>query len=203
VTLDGFVMFLHVVAAIAGLMMAAVLHAGLIQLGRAESVQQMRPWVPVIRRLEPLLPGAALVLLGSGIWLLALSDGEFHWTDGWIFTGIVGLVLAEGVGGLVAPRSKALQAAITGAPDGPVPVGLRRQAIDPFILYGGHFATSVFIGVVFIMAAKPSGIVSVIAVVVAAAIGLTTAIPLARRRPHEIARRNEVLEPLAVDTRRG
>jgi len=183
VSIDGFVLSVHILAAVVGLMMAAVLHAGLIQMSRAETVQQMRPWVPVIHRLEPLLPVAALVLLGTGIWLIAISGGEFHWTDGWILTAIVGLVAAEAVGGMVSPRSKALQPALVDEPDGPVSVELRRQAIDPPFFYGSHFATSVFLGVVAIMAAKPSGAVSALIVVVAAVIGLATAVPIVRRRP--------------------
>jgi hypothetical protein len=182
-TLDGFAMSVHVLVAFISLMMAAVLHAGLVQMSRATTVQQLRPWPPVIRRLEPLLPVAAVALLLSGIWLIAISHGEFEWTDGWILTGIVSLVVAEGVGGMLAPRSKALQSAIAGASDGPVDISLRRRAIDPALFYGAHFDTAVFLGVVVIMVAKPSGPVSVLTVVIAAVVGLATAMPIVRRRP--------------------
>ncbi|MGZ4121348.1 MAG: DUF2269 family protein [Actinomycetota bacterium] len=177
---EGFAMFLHIMAAIVGLMMAAVLHAGLLQMRRAQTVAEMRPWPRAIHVLEPLLPAAALVLFGSGAWLIGISDGEFRWGDGWVITSIIALAVVELMGGVIAPRSRGLMRAIREAPDGPVPDGLARLRLDRPLWFMGHFGTAVFFCVIFLMAVKPSGLWPVVVVLVAAAVGLASTVPFLR-----------------------
>ena len=177
----GFVMFLHVGLVVAGLMMAALLHLALIQLRRAEVAAETRPWVPVIRRIEPLLPWAALAMFGTGAWLIHLSGGEVTWGQGWIVTSIVALVVAEGVGGMLSKPSRSLTEAVLRAPDGLITTDLRSKTRDPALWYGSHFITAVFFGIIYLMTAKPAGALApVVAVVVAAMIGLLTAVPFVR-----------------------
>ena len=175
---EGVAMFLHVALVVVGLMLAAVLHAGLVQLRRAHTTAEMRPWVPAIRRIEPLLPLVALAIFASGAWLIQLSDGEVEWGDAWIVTSIVALVLGEGVGALLSPVSKALTTGVADAQDGPVTAELRRRSLAPALWYGAHFITAVFFGIIFLMTARPEEAWACVAVVVVAgAIGLASAIP--------------------------
>lgn len=106
---------------------AALLHLALIQLRRAEVTEETRPWVPVIRRVEPLLPWVALAVFGTGAWLIHLSGGEVTWDQGWIVTSIVALVVAEGVGGMLSRPSQSLTEAVLRAPDGSITKDLRDQ----------------------------------------------------------------------------
>jgi hypothetical protein len=173
VTRYGMVLFLHIGVAIIAFMIAAVLHAGLHAMPRARTMAAARPFAALIHRLEPLLPILALLLLGLGAWLIHLSGGEFSWKDGWIITAVVTLVVVEGLAGaLLAPRSKRLVALIDSTPDGAVPENVRRTMLDPIIWDLAHIATVGFLGVVFLMAAKPSGGLAVVIVVVAAALGV-------------------------------
>jgi hypothetical protein len=161
VTLAGLVLFLHIGVAILAFMMAGVLHAAFPALGSARTVGEMRPWTAVVHRLEPLLPISALALLGLGAWLVHLgahTDDNFRYSDGWIISAIVTLVVVEGLAGaLLAPRAKKVVEMVAAAPDGPVPAEIHRAANDPVIWDIGHIATCSFLGVVFLMAAKPSG----------------------------------------------
>lgn len=177
VTLFGFVLFLHILTAIVAFMMAAVVHAGLPAMARARDVREMRSWAAILHRLEPLFPIAALVLLLLGAWLVHLSDGEIRWSDGWLLTSLISLIVVEGVAGAkLAPKAKAAVKAVEDAPDGPVPDSLRRTAaLEPWIWYPSHVATFGFAAVVFLMAAKPSGAWSVVIVVVGALIGVAAA----------------------------
>lgn len=173
VTRYGVVLFLHIGIAIIAFMIAAVLHAGLHAMPRARTMAAARPFAGLVHRLEPLLPIMALLLLGLGAWLIHLSGGEFSWKDGWIITAVVTLVIVEGLAGaLLAPRSKRLVELIDATPDGAVPDNVRRAMLDPIIWDLAHVATVGFLGVVFLMAAKPSGALSVVIVVVAAVIGV-------------------------------
>jgi Predicted integral membrane protein (DUF2269) len=172
VTLFGFVLFLHIFTAIVAFMMAAVVHAGLPALARARDVREMRSWAAILHRLEPLFPLAALLLLGFGAWLIHLSKGRIHWGDGWLLTSLIALIVVEGIAGAkLAPKAKALVKAVEDAADGPVPDSVRRGALEPWIWYPSHVATFGFAAVVFLMSARPSGIWSVIIVIVGAAIG--------------------------------
>jgi hypothetical protein len=139
----------------------------------ATSIGTLKAWAPVIHRLDPLFPILALMLFGLGAWLLHLSGGEFRWGDGWVISSVVGLALMEIVGGvLLAPRSKRLVAGITAAADGPAEDALRATVNDRALWLASHFATGTALGIVFLMATKPSGAASVTVLVVAAGLGM-------------------------------
>jgi hypothetical protein len=176
VTLYGFVLFLHILTAIVAFMMAGVVHVGLPALARARDVREMRSWAAILHRLEPLFPIAALLLLGFGLWLIHLSNGEIHFSDGWLLTAFITLIVVEGLSGaLLAPKAKAAVRAVEEAADGPVPSSVRAAGLEPAIWYLAHLGTFGFGGVVFLMAAKPSGALAIVIVVVASAIGLAAA----------------------------
>jgi hypothetical protein len=169
----GIVLFLHIGVVIVSFMIAAVLHAALHAMPRAQTVSQMRPFAALIHRLEPILPILAIFILGFGAWLIHLSGGEIKWGDGWIITALAALVIIEGLAGaLLAPRSKKLVELIEATPDGEVPAAVRAAATDPMIWDLAHIATFGFGGVVLVMADKPSGAVSTIIVVVGAILGV-------------------------------
>ncbi|HVU61853.1 MAG TPA: hypothetical protein VHD58_09420 [Mycobacteriales bacterium] len=166
-------LFLHVGVVIIGFMIAAVLHASLHSMVRAQSAEQARPFAALVHRLEPLFPIVALLILGFGAWLIHLEKGFVDWGDGWILTSLITLIVIEGLSGtLLAPRSKKLISAIDAAPNGPMSAELRRQASDPMIWDLAHIGTLGFLGVVFVMVSKPSGGVSVVLVVVGVIVGV-------------------------------
>jgi hypothetical protein len=176
VTLFGFVLFLHILVAIVAFMMAAIAHAGMPALARAKDVREMRPWTAILHRLEPTFPLAALLLLGLGAWLVHLSGGEIKFSDGWLLTSLITLVVVEAIAGIkLAPKARAAVKAVDEAADGPVPDSVRRTALEPWIWYPSHVATFGFAAVVFLMAAKPSGVWSPIIVIVGIAVGVAAA----------------------------
>jgi hypothetical protein len=188
VTLFGFVLFLHILTAIVAFMMAAIVHAGLPALARARDVREMRSWAGILHRLEPLFPIAALLLLGFGAWLVHLSHGQIKFSDGWLLTALITLVVVEAIAGIkLSPKAKAAVKAVEEAADGPVPESVRQTAVEPWIWYPSHVATFGFAAVVFLMAAKPSGAWSPIIVIVGVLIGLAVSraqlSALAKRAP--------------------
>ena len=71
------VLFFHIAAAITIFVLAGILHSGQYVTRSARTVQDVRPWVTLTRRLEPVFPFMGLLLFGLGAWLLHLSDDEF------------------------------------------------------------------------------------------------------------------------------
>lgn len=171
-------LFLHVGVVILTFMIAAILHATINLLVRAETAEQARPLARVVHRLDPLFPILAIFIFGFGMWLIGASpkDAKWHFTDGWILTGFITLVVIEGLAGaLLAPHAKKMVAAIEAAPAGPLSAEVRATTRDPFIWYVAHTATVGFLGVVFVMTNKPSGGVAVLAVIIAVVVGLALA----------------------------
>ena len=187
VTLFGVVLFLHITVAIVAFAMAGVLHTSLHVIGRARRVEEARSWGAVAHRLEPLLPVLALVLLGLGAWLVHLgehTDDAFRFTDGWVLTAIISVVVVEAIGGvLLKPRGEKLSALIAAAPDGPLPEEVTRVARDPIFWDMAHLTTFGFFGVVFLMAAKPDGAWSAVYPIAGAAVGIVLSRLQQRRLP--------------------
>ncbi|MGH3260590.1 MAG: DUF2269 family protein, partial [Trebonia sp.] len=177
VTTYGVILFLHITAAIVGFMLAGVLHAALQSLARARTVGEARSWAAVVHRLDPLFPLVALLLIGFGAWLIHLRDQRLSWSDGWILTSVISLVVVEGImGATVAQKSKRFVAAIHAAPDAPLGPDLKAFTVDPMVWHMSHVASFGLLGVVFLMAAKPDGVWSPVVVVVAALIGVAASI---------------------------
>lgn len=171
--LFGVILFLHISVAILGFAMAGVMHAALQATARAGTVQELRSWGHVMHRIEPLFPIVALLLLGLGFWLIHLGNAEFNYSDGWIVTSIVALVGVEAIGGgVLAPRGKKLTGLIDASPDGPVSDELRACTNDPTVWHATHITTFAFLGVVFLMAAKPSAGWSWLFPVIGAVVGV-------------------------------
>jgi hypothetical protein len=160
VTLFGVVLFLHITVALIAFGMAGVMHTALNVVGRGRSVAELRPWASVMHRIEPLFPVMALLLLVLGSWLVHLgrhTDDAFSFSTGWILTAIITLVAIEAAGGAVlAPHGKKLTGLIHEAPDGAVSDEIVAAARRPLFWDLAHLTTFGFVGVVFLMAAKPS-----------------------------------------------
>lgn len=171
ISTEGVVLFLHIAVVLVSFMVAAVLHASLHALPRAKTVQEMRLFAALVHRLEPLFPILAIFILGFGFWLIHLEDLTVH--DGWVLVGLISLVAVEALAGaLLAPHSKKLVSLIEESPDGVVPANVRTASLDPVIWDLAHVATVSFLGVVFVMTAKPSGGASAAIVAIGAVIGV-------------------------------
>jgi hypothetical protein len=167
------VLFLHIAVAVGAFGVATVLHTIQWSSRNASWMTQLKTWNPVVHRLDPIFPILALVLFGLGAWLISLSDGEFAWGDGWVITATVALGLMEAVGGvLVAKRSKNAAVAIDYADDGPIPASVRGFVMNPVLWMATHFETATAIGVLYLMATKPSAPASVLIVAVCALAGV-------------------------------
>ena len=164
------ILFLHIAVAVFTFAVAGLLLTGLNQMRGAESVSVLRSWERLTHRIEPWFPILVLVLIALGGWLIALSDDEFGWGDGWVLTSVVTLVVMEGYGGIVlAPAGKRLHAMLEGVPDGPVPAEIDAAVRNPLVWAGAWGETGLATGILFLMPTKPAGAWSVLIVV---AVGL-------------------------------
>jgi uncharacterized membrane protein len=169
------VLFLHIGAAIFAFGLAGALHAAEWLSRGATSVGELRTSGRATR-LGQLFPVAILLLLVLGAWLVHLSKKEFSFSDGWVWTAVVALVILGAVGGLVLDKhAKEFRALLAATPDGPIPDPLRVMAFDSRSWLLSHLSTGLALAVVFNMAIKPNtaGAIAVLVVGIAsgAAVG--------------------------------
>jgi hypothetical protein len=166
------VLFLHIAVAVFTFGIAGLLLTGLVQMRRAESVAVLRSWERLTHRIEPWFPILVVFLIALGAWLISLSHKEFSWSDGWVLTAVVTLVIMEAYGGVVlAPNGKRLHTMVEAAPEGPVPDEIRSAVMNPLVWAGAWGEMGLAAGVLFLMPTKPSG---AWAVVIVAVVGLVT-----------------------------
>lgn len=174
------VLFLHIFVAIVTFGVAGVLLLALSQMKSATDIATLRIWTRISARTGPMFPVLVLILIGLGAWLIALSDGEFKWSDGWVLTAVVTLVLMEAYGGMVlAPADKKLSAAVAATPDGPVPAEIHREVRNPMVWAGAYGNTLAALGILFTMPTKPVGWGAVLIVAVASVVGIGIGLRLA------------------------
>lgn len=177
---EGFALFLHFVTVFAGFMISGTLHTGLIQSRSATNVAELKLWARTIPRLEPFLGVVTLGIFGTGAWLIVLEGEWISWTDGWIVWSIVGLVLLQTAGIALGPREKVLFSAIGEAPiDGPVTDAMRPPGV---LFLVSHAQTALVLGILYLMVFKPSGVGSVVTLVVSVVLGAVSALPFQRPR---------------------
>jgi hypothetical protein len=181
VSLYAFVVFVHVLSAIA--LVGSTLFDPLFGAGvrRAETTEGLREWARVMLRTGLWAGRAAPVLLLSGLYLAFAGD---WWGSGWLEVSL-GLFALAGVGalGFLEPAAKRLVAAAEAAPDGPIGADLdtlrhdpRSHVVESYLLPGD-------LTIVFLMTTKPGFTGALVAVVVAAVVGtVLLRLPAATRR---------------------
>jgi hypothetical protein len=168
------VKFAHIAVLLFAIALAGVIHTSEWLVVRSSTVQQMRAlarpqvwgilFAPVV---------GLLLLLGS--WLVKLSDDRsvtYSFSDGWVWTAIVVLVIAFVAGfGLEGPHAEGLNKALAEAPDGPATAELQALASARVPWLVGHAVTFAVVGVVCNMVNKPDAPVAVLVIVVGAIVG--------------------------------
>lgn len=165
-------LFFHLVGVITLFAGMAIQQLVGTRLRRADTVQEVRQWMGVLRPTAPILPAAVVILLASGLTMTAQS-----WTlrTPWIATALVALLAMAGAGATVLRRRfTALGRLSAQLPDGPVPPGLARLRSATALWATLTAMPGAALGIVWIMTNKPAGPVAPAVVLAAAAAGALT-----------------------------
>jgi hypothetical protein len=147
------VVFVHIAAAVA-LLAGSVIGSPALRAAvrRAATPQELRAYLGLGGPLLVLEPVAALLVLGSGIYLTAF----WGWSMGWIQVAvglwIVNMVVAAA---LVHPAHKRIAQAAAAASDEPVSPQLHALRSSPRWLIGGDVLMANDAAVLFLMVTKP------------------------------------------------
>ncbi|TME53795.1 MAG: hypothetical protein E6I60_08495 [Chloroflexi bacterium] len=162
------VLFLHILGAF-GLIAALTFEAiGLRGLRRATQREDALMWLGLSRTVQRLAPASLGVILVTGLYMTATSWGA----RGWILVALAGLVAVAVIGGLLTGVRMARLGPAVGRASSPLSNELRSALRDPTLLTSIRVRLALVIGIAFLMSVKPSLAISLVVVVLAAAIGL-------------------------------
>lgn len=178
-------LFFHILAAfglIAAITIEAVSQRGLRQ---ATSAEAARIAVRPLSFVPPLGGGSAALILATGIYMMATAWG----LRGWIVIALAGLILNALSGALITRRRMLrLQPVLEGS--GPLSAQAQLTLRDPVLLASLRLRLAVLLGILLLMTVKPSAIASLSIVLLAAVIGVATALIPSRRQSHELGHQN-------------
>ena len=173
-------LFIHIVGMIGFFMPLGAWLFGLVALRRARQTQQVRSICQAIFVSDTVAIVGILLLAGAGLYMAITTWGL---DTGWVLVAIISFALLAPVGPLVVERRLHIIANLAaGAPDGPLPLEIRRRIADPIMGAGLALMIAWLLGIIFLMTTKPSLHGAILTMVVAAALGALGGTPLWRSR---------------------
>jgi hypothetical protein len=176
VNLFSIVLFLHLAGALALFIAYGIEWTASALFRNANSIEQVRAWLRVFKVSPPLSGNGLGVVLLSGGYLASLTGAM---KQGWIPATLLAIFLALAVGfAMILPRMKRIRAALPAGPaaNDPLPAPLRAQLSDPVLLTAIRVRFMTAVGIVYLMAAKMPFIPSLVALVIAIALGILLSI---------------------------
>jgi hypothetical protein len=171
-------LFVHLTGVIAGIAGVCGWLFAIIGMRAARTVGQMRALFALYAMAGNVgLAGIVLIVVG-GLYM-ALSTGL--WQQAWLIVATISFVLDLSVGGaLLTRRLQGLAKLADEAPEGPLPASLLGPIQDPFARVALQTYIAVLFGIVFLMTIKPTLIWAIVSILVAAALGVLSGLPLIR-----------------------
>ncbi len=161
-------LFLHVTGVLVLFAAVGIEGVALGGLRTAVTGEQARTWLGAMRYLRIAGTASGLLILAPGLYMAAASWGG----TGWILVGFVVLLLIAVTGAFVTGRRMAMVAPLAARAQGALPLEVRDRLRDPYLLGSLLVRSMLALGVVLVMTVKPDLLVSVLVVLVAAAIGV-------------------------------
>lgn len=171
-------LFVHLAGVIVGVGGVGAWLFALMGVRAAHTVGQVRALLALYALAGNVALGGVLLIVVGGLYM-ALSTTL--WQSAWLIVATISFVLVAGAGGsLLGRRIQALSKAAAEAPEGPPSAALVAQMRDPFTGVALNTYLAVLFGIVFLMSIKPALVWSVVVVLIAAALGVLSGLPLLR-----------------------
>ena len=170
-------LFLHIVGALGFFVALGLEWTSLGHLRRATTVEQVREWMRVPGEMGRVGMIAMVTLLGAGLYMMATAWGGAPW----ILVTFGALVVMSVFGMVLTRRRMAAIGRTLSAERGPLSPALRQLLHDPLLAISLDTRVAIALGIVFLMTVKPDLSVSLLVIIIAAMLGLASALPSLRR----------------------
>lgn len=171
--------FLHVVGALGLTAAFGVEAALLVGLRRAMDADEALLWLRSRRWLLLIGPASIGLVLATGIYLTVVEWGP----DAWILVSLGSLMAVAGIGGFLTGIPMARVTAAVERASGPLSEELRRTLQSPLLTVSIMTRITITIGIVYLMVLKPALLTSIVAIVLAAGIGVAAGLVFGTREP--------------------
>lgn len=170
-------LFLHIVGAL-GLFVALGLEwVSLWHLKRATLTEEAHPWLSVFTSLRRIYPASWMAILLPGFYMMATVWGG----AAWITIALAAIILIAVLGAvLTGPRMMAVGRAVV-SESGALSPAFRQRLDDPLLWISIQTRIAIALGIVFLMTTKPGLVGSLLAIGVAAILGVALGWPLGGR----------------------
>jgi len=169
-------LFIHILGAISLFVGVSIVLVSMLGMRRAKTVEAFREWSALVSSSGKIMPGAALLLIISGIYMLLTV---WHWQTAWADVALASVLLIFVLGPtFIGPRLMALHNAASIAPDGRVPRPLRLQTLDPILWTMVYVLTTIALGILLLMIGKPTLVGAIITIGIAIILGPACALPI-------------------------
>ena|SRR5215472_4993181 len=172
------VLFFHVSGAIGYFVGIGAWLFILVDLRRAQRVEQVRGLVNLLGLSGPFTGISVLLILVTGFYM-ALTAWSL--STGWIDVALISLILmVPSSAALIEPRRRSIARLAQKQPDGPLPQSLEQRTHDPILLTALQTVAALLLGIVFLMTNKPALTDSTIVMVVALMLGVASGLLVSR-----------------------
>jgi uncharacterized membrane protein len=182
-SLHSFLVFVHVISAMALATGTLLSLFSLLALRRAKRIDQVRSILGLVALSEP-VSGIALVL--TPLAGLMMTINTWGWQHGWINVALGSFVLLLPVGAITGLRRRAIANLVNEMSDGPLPALVEQRIHDPLLGMAVYLMVAL-LGIVFLMTIKPALDGSLTAIMGAVILGGIFSLPLWRARAREEA----------------
>jgi hypothetical protein len=171
-------LYLHIVGALGFFVALGVEWVSMRYLRRAATAEQVREWVRVSTGIRRLGFASMMTLLASGFYMMAIAQIG----GAWVFVAFWALVLLAIIAVTLSFRRMAAIDRAASTEAGPLSAALRQAVEHPLLWVAIKLRVAIALGIVYLMTLKPTLIGSLLAIGIAAIIGLVLALPMLGRR---------------------
>jgi hypothetical protein len=178
--LYSIMLFLHVSSAICLFVGMGIWLFGITAIARAMRVEQIRTIADLMLMARLVVPVSAFLVIVAGLTMALTTWGL---QTSWIAVALGGLVLIGPIGTwVIDPKVRTMSALAHTLPDGPTPSTLAARTQDGVLRIALHTTTALLFGIIFLMTTKPLLTSAIVAMLIAACLGVASAIPFVRAR---------------------
>jgi len=171
-------MFLHIAGALGISAALALEWAGLRQIRSAILPEQVRAWIGTLKGANRVLFVSMLANVLTGLFMMVTEWGP----EAWIVVSLGSLVLMIVLAmALTRPRMASIGQAALANEKRPTSQTFHNLAGYPLLWISIQTRVAVFLGILYLMIAKPEWVGSLITTGVAIVLGIATALPMPRR----------------------
>jgi hypothetical protein len=179
-SLYSIMLFLHVSSAICLFIGMGIWLFGITAIARATRVEHVRTIAGLMLMARLVVPVSAFLVIVAGLTMTLIAWGL---QTSWIAVALGGLMFIGPIGTwIIDPKVRNIAAFAHTLPDGSLPATLAARTQDGVLRIALHTTTALLFGIVFLMTTKPLLTSAIGAMLIAACLGVASAVACVRAR---------------------